>query len=73
MGFWNGKTGTINKVKHIEHRKKEGYRDTHECIWLTKAVKEALDQCDMWHYHAIMPDTVMTVCEYGLGEAREPS
>ena len=66
MSFWNEKTGTINEVKRIEYWEKAGYRDTHERKLLTKAAKEALDQCDTRHYRAILPDTVTTVCEYGL-------
>jgi hypothetical protein len=66
MAYWNEKWGVINKVKRIEYPEKKGYRDAHERKLLTKAAKEALDQCDMRHYHAIMPDSVTTVCEYGF-------
>ena len=66
MAFWNKTRGTIDEVKRIEYPEKRGYRDSHERKFLTKAAKEALEQCDTRHYRAIMPATVTTVCEYGL-------
>jgi len=63
MAYWNEKRGTIIGVQRIEYTGKKGYRNAHE---LTKATKDALDQCDTRHYRAILPATATTVCEYAF-------
>jgi len=57
--------GTILELKRLPHPKKKGYRDQEESL-LSKATNEALDQCDMRHCRAVMPEGVITIVEYGI-------
>src|SRR6266581_1399849 len=59
------KKGGILEFKRLPHPKKNGYRD-HEESLLSKAMNNALDQCDTRHYRAGMPEGVITIVEYGI-------
>jgi len=53
-------------VKRLPHPDKKGYRHDIEGRQLSQETMEALKQCDTRNCRAIMPDGVVTICEYGL-------